>query len=155
MMRSFFIVVLIALLPLSGFAQFKSQAKPPALKEILSQPASVAGRGFSILGLDPSRLKMQQAYEMSYFSIGGRGFTQGLYLNTLSYQFSIPLTMQLQWGIVHQPFGGLRSSAPFLNSGPFISAAKLRYQPKKNMLFEINFQNVPYPYGLRDRWGEW
>ncbi len=153
-MKRNLVIILVLFLPLLTFAQFRSQVKSPPLKDVLRFAGSKAGRGFSILGLDPSRLRMQQSYQMSYMSLGGQGFTQGLYLNTLTYQFSAPLKMAIQWGIA-QPLGGT-GNAPFMQSGPFISAAQLQYQPKKNLLLEINFRNNPYyPYGLRDRWGEW
>lgn len=143
-MRRFLIVLWIFCTPLILLAQFKTQTAPAGISDQL-RTGSGLRQGFAgILGLDPSRLHISHSYQMSYMSIGG-GLTQGMYLNTLSYQFSMPLTLSFQWGIAYQPFQSM-NAAPFLANGPFISAAQLRYQAKDNLSIELNFQSNPNPY---------
>ncbi len=151
------ISLIMLLLPALGASQYRTQ---PAvnLRSLLQAPASVERAAGNLLGLDPSRLHIQQSYSMSYLSMGGQGATQGVYLNTVSYQFSLPLSLSLQWGIAHQPFASRFSNSSMWTSGPFLSAAQLTYQPKPNMLLQFNFQQAPYavPYrygeGLWERW---
>ncbi|NLP09549.1 hypothetical protein GX408_04025 [bacterium] len=152
-----FISLIMLLLPAWSVSQYRTQ--PTAdLRSLLQAPASVERAAGNLLGLDPSRLQIQQSYSMSYMSMGGQGVTQGVYLNTVSYQFSLPLSLSLQWGIAHQPFASRFQNSVLLNSGPFLSAAQLTYQPKPNMLLQFNFQQVPYAVpgrygeGLWERW---
>lgn len=121
-------------------AQFKTQAKPMSLSDHLksAQPGVL-----SIIGLDPSRFSMHHSYSMSYASIGGNGYSQGLYLNTMTYQFAMPLSVSLQFGMANNPFQSAKT-ASILQNGFFISGAQVRYQPFKNTVLQVNFQQRPY-----------
>jgi len=158
-MRKHFYIVLLFLLPGALFAQFKIYSKPMSLKENLSiskKPVYIA----DIFGLDSDRFSMQHSYSMSYMTGGQNGYTQGLYLNTLSYQFAIPLSVSVQLGYAHQPFQGANTS-PILQNGMFLSGAKLRYEPNEKTViqFEYNqrpFQNNPWMYSrYRDPFNSW
>ncbi len=139
-MRKQIVFIILFIMPISAFAQFKAQAKPVSFSDHLR---SGQMQPFGILGLDPSRFTMQHSYSMSYASIGGRGFTQGLYLNTMSYQFSIPLTLSVQLGMAHNPFESTNTPS-FMQNGFFISSAQMRYQPTKNTVLQIGFRQRPY-----------
>ena len=147
-MKRWLVYIVIAILPVMAFGQLKSQAKPADMTSFLRNPFAIGQNAAGLLGLDPSRLTMSQSYQMSFMSIGGKGFTQGLYLNTMMYEFSSPLSLAVQWGIAHQPlssFGG----ASLLNNGPFLSGAQLRYRPAKNFSVELEYSQYPggYYYG--------
>ena len=131
------LILMLMILPIAGFAQFKTQAKNPSFADRL-----ISGSGLGILGLDPSRLSMSQSYTMSFASIGGHGFSQGLYLNTLRYQFAIPLTLALQVGMAHQPFN-ISGVSPMMNNGFFVSGAQLRYQPSEKTVIQLDFRRGP------------
>ena len=81
-------------------------------------------------------------------SMGKQGVTQGLYLNTMSYQFSIPLTVSLQVGMAHNPFGGMgqNGTASILQNGMFVSGAQLKYKPTENTTIQFDFRNTPYSH---------
>jgi len=138
-MRKLWILMLV-ILPMTVFAQFKTQAKPVKFVDRLQY-----GRtdGLPNLGLDMSRFSMTHSYSMNYMSVGGKSLTQGLYLNTMSYQFSIPLTVSLQLGMAHNPFQSA-NTASILQNGPFISGAQIRYQPSEKTVLEVNFRQMPY-----------
>jgi hypothetical protein len=140
--------IAVLLLPLLVFGQYRTQAKPVNLAASLKNPIGIGQSAMALLGLDPARLHMSQSYQMSYMSIGGKGYSQGVYLNTLTYDFSIPLTMAVQWGIAHQPLSGIGTS-PLLNSGPFLSGAQLYYRPTKNTSIRLEFSQYPLGY---DSW---
>ena len=157
-MRRVVLVALVVAIPIAASGQFKSQAGKADIATALRYPLGLGQSALGLIGLDPSRLHIAQSYQMSYFSLGGDGFTQGVYLNTMSYEFKIPLLLTFQWGIAHQPnFGG--QNAPFLASGPFISGANLRYQPTEKLLIEVDFRQNPYgmyhPMYRRSRMGMW
>ncbi|MBN1561676.1 hypothetical protein JW998_15600 [candidate division KSB1 bacterium] len=137
-MKMFILVSSFFLLPLLGYGQFKTQAKPVDFSDRLQSGANIG-----ILGIDPSRFSMSHSYSMSYMAAGGQSFTQGLYLNTLSYQFTVPLTLSLQLGMAHNPFPG-NGTANILQSGFFVSGAQLMYKPTEKTTIQLQFRQMPY-----------
>lgn len=136
-------IMALALVPGFVFAQLKSQALAPNLPEMLrSIPASTQGL-LGIIGFDPAKFHMSHSYSMSYFSMGGKGMTQGLYLNTMSYRFSDPLLLKLQFGYAHQPFNAFGRNVPLVNNGFFVSGAELIYKPLNNMTVHFQFNRLP------------
>lgn len=138
------LVILFSLfLHLTALAQFKGQIG-----------ASNFGAGMrtagllDMLGLDPSRFSMTQSYTLSYAAVGNHGFAQGLYLNTLRYQFSAPLSVAVQIGMAHQPLA-LPGASPMLNNGIFLSGAQLRWQPSANTVLQLDFHRYPFSTGFR------
>ena len=143
--RLMLLIVLLSM-PTLLFGQLKSQSEPPSVVQVLRMPVrTMQGLG-SIIGFDPSKLHISQSYSLSYFALGGQNFAQGLYLNTMEYEFSSPLTMRLQWGFAHSPLSN-QGVYGVMGSGPFISAAQLHYQPSKKLSIGIEYNALPYYYG--------
>jgi hypothetical protein len=57
------------------------------------QPGSIIPGGL----LDPSRFHMSHAYVAQFISNGTKSDMTGAYINTITYDFKIPLRMQRQW----------------------------------------------------------
>ena len=137
------IFLIFALIPGVLFGQLKKDTKP------IDIPTRIAygNGGGSLLanfGLDPSKLHISHSYQMSYFSGAGRDGSLGMYLNTMSYEFSKSFDMAVQWGVAHQPFGGnLGRANKFMNS-PFVSGAQLRYKPSDKFQIQLNYNSLPY-----------
>ncbi len=123
-------------------AQLREQSKPLDLARELRTPVSARVGG--ILGLDPSRLRLSHSYSLSYFSLAGQSFAQGVYLNTINYELSAPLQLRLQWGMAHAPLQSMGLNS-LVRSGPFLSAAQLQYRPSSKFSLEVGFQALP-PY---------
>lgn len=138
------LLLVLGLIPGFAYAQLKSQALAPSVPEMLrSIPGSTQGL-LSVIGFDPAKFHMSHSYSMSYFSLGGKGITQGLYLNTMSYQFSDPLLLKLQLGFAHQPFNAFgNNNTPLFNNGFFVSGAELTYKPMNNMTLHFQFNRLP------------
>ncbi|MCJ7813747.1 hypothetical protein MUP95_10580, partial [bacterium] len=83
--------------------------------------------GFLDSLIDPSKFSMSHSYSLSYFSWGGKSFSQGLYLNTMNYQLSEPLFMQVRIGYAHQPFGIMNQSNG-MNGKVFVQRALIEYK---------------------------
>lgn len=150
------VFVLIFVFSVHGllWAQFKTETKPVNIAETLKNPLGMAKNFTGILGLNPDNLSISHSYHLGMMSGGGRSFTQGMYLNTLSYQFSIPLFVSVQWGIAHQP-GSVLGSESVLNSGPFLSNAKIIYKPSESTTLRLEVQQYPggyAPYGMSRSW---
>jgi hypothetical protein len=155
-MRRLLFLCGLLVLPCFAVAQFKSQSKSADLPATLKDPFGIGRAAAGLLGLDPSRLSISHSYQMGYLSMGAKGYTQGMYLNTLAYQFKMPLSVSFQWGIANQPEFGQGGSA-LMHSGPFISGAQLRYQPSQNFIIQLDYQQFPYsnPFYGRYRYGWW
>jgi len=102
--------------------------------------------GLSLSLLDPSRLKMSHTYSLSFVTGGGHSQTIGLYMNSIEYQVSRPLTFTLHLGYLHQPtalFGRGRDSS---FGGTLLPGFELDYRPSDNFFFKINMSSYTYPY---------
>ncbi len=102
-------------------------------------------RGFLDQLFDSNKLSISHSYSLSYYTAGGKGYNQGLYLNTINYQFSDPLLMQVRFGYLHQPFGGSNMISKETNNKFFVQRAMLQYQPFKNTTLVIDYQTYPSP----------
>jgi len=125
----------------SGYNNAQKIKYTSALKEGMP-----AGKRF--LGLDLNKVQMSHSYSMAFASAGGSSFTQGMYLNNISYKLNSPITLQLEWGVLQQP---LQSSAGnnLFSNGFFVSKAGMEYAPNEN--FKIGIQYSTYPQSRYDR----
>lgn len=145
-MKRLEMAVLLFIAPTLLLAQFRSNTGAVNIPAALQNVANAGKSAVGAIGLDPSRLSIYHSYTMEMMSMGsGRTMAVGTYLNTLHYEFSIPMSVTLQWGIMHQPMAGA-NQMPFVKSGPFLSAARLLYEPTKNTKLQIEFRQNPYGY---------
>lgn len=136
-------IVCVFISPTLLAAQVKKQETLNMAQALTKSAAPGSVLGF--LGFNPNRFSMSHSYTLSFANIGGRSFSQGLYLNTMSYQFSNPLTMYLQLGVAHQPFGNLGNEFDPENQ-VFVSGAGLEYKPSENFKFQVEFSQTPGAY---------
>ncbi len=99
----------------------------------------------SLLGLDPSKFSMNHSYSFSAGTTGGESFNMGLYLNTMKYRLSGPLTLHLQLGIQHSPLGQ-RSDLRTSGSDVFVSSAGMEFKPSDNLKLQLQFSQRPNAY---------
>jgi len=137
-----FIMLIFAFAPYTVLGQLKSQDKPAQIKQEIVQPYQNQFLGLSIF--DPSKFSMSHSFSMSFFSVGGKGVSQGLYLNTLSYQIANPLLLRVQWGIQNYPYNSLAKNHPALQSGFFLSGAELQYKPSDKLEMRLQFNSRPH-----------
>lgn len=122
-------------------------------QQTVQGPLSLPGSGsFSLL--DPSRFSMSQSYSLGFTSDRKSGQMEGMYLNTIRYRFSRPLTLSLQ-------IGYLRSSTLFGSRyGPatdrlVVPGFELRYQPTRSVLFTVRYQTWPLRSGSYAPWSRY
>lgn len=141
MLKKFMVIaLLILILPTSTLGQLKSQRGEGNVAQAL-QPQRFIGL------LNPEKFRMWHSYSMSVFSFGGRTFFRGLYLNTMYYRFSDPLSMKVQWGVLHQPFNMFGNP---LNRRAFLSEVELNYRPSDKFLLRVRYGMMPdYPLWVR------
>jgi hypothetical protein len=129
------------LVPNLCLAQYKTDKKVN-MAQALTQP-KLTGL-LDVIGFNPNKFRMTQSYTLSVGSFGGNSYHQGLYLNTMSYQFSNALTTYLQLGVAHQPLGSMLHN-DFGESGTkaFVSGAGLEYRPSDKVSLQVEFSQVP------------
>jgi hypothetical protein len=139
MTKKIILITLAALLiPVLGSAQFKSDGRSIfKASDLIRKPTGLFDRL-----LHSPRFHMTQSYSLSFFSLGGQAFNQGMYLNSLSYQISDPLLAQVQIGYLHQPLGAWGNSDQ-TNGRVFVRSASLKYQPSDQMSVHFDFETIP------------
>jgi len=147
MRRRIFIFALTAMLiPALGSAQFKSDGRSIfKASDLVRKPTGLFDRL-----LHSPRFRMTQSYSLSFFSLGGQAFNQGMYLNSMSYRISDPLLAQVQVGYLHQPLGSWGNTGQ-ADGRVFVRSASLRYQPSDQMSVHFEYESLPVrslsPYG--------
>ena len=149
------VIVIVAVLyvfsAVSVYSQPVSQPKS-TVRSILQLPKKPSLDLSKVSLLDPARFTMKNQYMMSFSSVGGNGSMLGMYLNTMEYQFKIPLTMRLQVAYQSQSaqlFGNNNnySGQPNLSQGNlFIPSFDLVYKPFKNTVIGFFYRDYSSMY---------
>lgn len=134
---------LVLFLPALVSAQFKKDANVD-MTHALTKPSNVQNM-VGLFGLDPNKFTMSHSYTLSFGSFGGNSMTQGIYLNTMQYQISNPLTMYLQLGFIHRPFADF-GQQNFGKHDFFVSGAGLEYKPSENFKVQFEFSQQPHSF---------
>jgi len=139
-------------------AQFKTKEidEPPVSQSFIRSDDS----GLLFGWFNPSNLKMTQSYSLSYQTFGQNGFALGVYTNSLSYQISNPLSLQMDVSVMHSPYSSMGSDFSKSLSGIYLTRAELNYRPSENTLFQVQFRQLPaalyyggYGFGGGSYWG--
>jgi hypothetical protein len=98
--------------------------------------------------LDLSRLSMNHSYSISYLSYGGRGQTIGMYVNSIRYDLSSSMDLNVSLAWVHQP-GLMLSGSDHGGSsvGEILPGFQFNYHPSDKFHLSISYQKVPGVYG--------
>lgn len=102
--------------------------------------APAKSTGFSLL--DPSRLHISNSYSLSYFSGGGQSQSVGLYMSTVDYQLSRPLSLRVGIGYLHQPLGFLNSNTSTVGN-EILPNVRLDYRPSESFHFMVDYRTIP------------
>ncbi len=139
------VLSLMIALPVFGQAPYRDY-KRPSTRETLRQP-QIQSAGLGIL--DPSRISMDHSFGMGYSSMGGNGYSQGYYMNTISYRFNSPVMLRIRTGITNNPFSntmaqpGQSSMAAMFNDAQLFGGADLLWKPKDNVFIKLSFDRSP------------
>ncbi len=137
------VVVLLLVLPCVSTGQTEDGEQMSQPRSVQSVFGKALTSGFGLL--DPGKFSMSHSYMMSYLSSGGKRNMVGLYMNTMNYAISDPLSLTVHLGYLHQPFNlSGTQNASFNNA--ILSAFELSYQPRKDFFLKIEYGSVPYQY---------
>jgi hypothetical protein len=155
MRRSLFLFVFAATLAATTPSQAQLRADASAL--VQGESARLMDSGVTLSTLfSPNVFRMSHSYEMSAGSVGGAGYSLGMYTNTMQWQFSNQLAARVDVAMAHSPFGGadalgLGTSAdqPFR---VFVRNAEVAYRPTESLQLNFSYRQSPFgayasPYG--------
>lgn len=141
-MRSlFYSLIGLVLVSAIASAQFKTKMndEPSVSQSLIRSDDS----GLLFGWFDPGKLKMSQSYSLSYQTFGQNGLALGVYTNSLSYQVSDPLSVQMDVSVMHSPYSTLGGNFSKSLSGIYLSRAEINYKPSDNTLFQVQFRQLP------------
>ena len=143
-MKRLIILIITLSIAVSAFAQYRDDGYTTNIQSRFLQP----NRG--LLGLlNSPNLNMSQSYSMMYSSSSYGSVMQGLYLNNMRYRLSGKMLLDLQLGIMHQPYSSFEGGFNSGQGAAFMGGATLLYRPMKNLSLSIGFSNMPYyNYGI-------
>ncbi len=141
MIRILLVTVLFLFSVSPSRAQFRGQEpRVPSVAEGITQNGAVSGPGL----FDLSKLEMRHSVSVSYGMSEDGGLGASMYVNSLRYHFSEPLTLRADIGVMFSPFGSAAQSLKSDLSGIFLKRASLDYAPSKDLRFSLQFRNEPY-----------
>lgn len=97
--------------------------------------------------INPDNFKMFHSYNLSFTSFGGNSIALGVYTNSMFYQISDPLSMQVDVSIMYSPYSSFGKEFQKDLSGIYISRAALNWRPTDNLFINIEYRNLPMTYG--------
>ncbi len=142
--KTLILFLMLTIIPGILFSQFKRDDKPVEIRKELTNGSFNQSIGWNLF--DPSRLSMSHSMSFSYMSIGDKGLSQSVYLNTLRYQLASPLDLTVQWGIQNFPHNSFGSDHPAFQNGFFLSGAELKYKPSDKFEMRLQFNSMPNYY---------
>ena len=92
---------------------------------------------------------MSQSYSMSFSSSSGGDAMQGMYMNNMRYRLSGKTMLNLNLGMLHQPYSTYSNSPGGNDNAQFIGGAELVYRPSDKFIMTFGFNNIPYYYSSR------
>jgi hypothetical protein len=114
-------------------------------RSLLGSGSRMASAGFSFL--NPNRFSMHQSYSLSYASGSSGSMSSGLYLNTLSYRLSEPLTLSADLGLytpISSTVPGMRQNSMMgTGSSVILPRLGLEYRPTENLSMNLELFNGP------------
>lgn len=140
--------IILTIIGSIAVSQFKSQPETkPSVAESLIRPD---GGGLLFGWFDPSRFVMHNSYSLSYTSSGSKGFSLGTLTSSMAYQISDPLSVEFDLSLMHSPFNNLGGNFSKNISGFYLTRAELNYRPSKDVLFQIQFRQLPMMYWMNN-----
>jgi hypothetical protein len=147
-MRLGVLVVLLAGCVACAPAQLKTQAVQEArVPDALAQGSAPM---FLFGWFDPTKFSMRQSVDFSYATMGGQGVSLGTYTNSMMYEFSEKLNMQADLSLSYSPYNSFSTFNGRKNdlSGLTLSRAQVNYRPWENVIFQVQYRQIPYMNSL-------
>ena len=140
------VLAMLLLIASQGNAQFKSQVEnePKVTDGMIQQESPSLFLGW----FNPEKFHMQHSFSMSYAAAGGQGLSLSTYTNSMSYEFTDNLKASADVSMSYSPTNSFSSFAGAKNnlSSFYLSRAQVDYKPWQNVLFQIQYRQMPFGY---------
>jgi len=136
------VVLLLVLLPIIAFSQFKESGK----LDINSGLFRSATSSFFTNFLNSTNFQMKHSVGMSYSSFGNQGVALGTYTNTMMFKFADNLSFRTDISFVNSPYSSMGKNFSNSLNGVYLSNAELNYKPTENSLITIQYRQIPANY---------
>lgn len=143
-MKKFAAFIFFILLAVAVNGQFKEDANNKLnIREGFLDPAATSNLfGF----INPDNFSMNHSISMSYSAFAGQGVAMGVYTNSMRYDFSNRLNVQVDASIVNSPYNTLGDNFTNNLNGFYLSRAALNYKPTDNTHISVQFSQMPGSY---------
>lgn len=135
-----FTTMLVMLIPAICFAQMTETAE---VKEITQKYDMGVTKTPSVSFLDLSRLNISHSYSIGYFSGGGISGSQAMYNGTIQYQLANPLTLTLNFGVMHDPSALWGGQSQLGTDTKIYPSGMLDWRPSENFRMQVGFSSYP------------
>ncbi len=135
------------LIALAGTADAQFREAAPMTKPSARIYDAANGAGFALGKIfNPSVFRMSHAFEMSAGSFGGRGYSMGMYTNTMQWQFSSKLAARMDVSMAYSPMNEAATALGFGQQRPqvFLRNAEVAWKPTEKIQFNIQVRQDPY-----------
>jgi hypothetical protein len=150
-LRFILMAIVVILCATLTIAQYRNVSPTGDTQTFLQSQSNLGITGLRGL-LDPARMHMTHSFSMGYASVGGRGVTQGLYMNQIDYRISRPLFLTTHLGYRFQPSGPAEWN-PKSNGTDFVGGADLNWCPTNSTTFRFSFYRNMSPSYYRSDFG--
>ena len=149
---------------LTGAANLGASAQSSSMttSRAVIRPTTVGTQpGQGLVGLlkdnglfDPEKLTTWRSYSFEMATGGGQTTSAGLLVQHMHYQFSQPLSLYMEVGLLHDPLGaaGVTSSSMQQTASVVIPNLDLIYRPTENMTLQFHFSQGTQGY-YSSPWG--
>lgn len=126
-------------------AQFKDAAPLTRPSSRIYDAAGTAGLALGKV-FNPSIFRMSHSFEMSAGSFGGRGYSLGMYTNTMQWQFSSKLAARMDVSMAYSPMNKAATAFGFGQQRPqvFLRNAEVAWKPSEKIRINLQVRQDPY-----------
>jgi len=123
-----------------SFAQFKDKDLTPSIMDGITNYST---SGLLSNFLNPKNFQMSHSVNMSYATFGGNGVALSTYTNSMAFQFTENLNLEIDASLVASPYSSFGEEHQKSINGIYLSRAQLNYKISKNSNLVIQFLNPP------------
>lgn len=142
-MKKLLVLMIVALIG-TGYSQFRQDGLST---EHISDGIINHDQGTALLGfLNSNNFQMHHSYDVSYSTFGSNSLALTTYTNSMFYQFSNNLNVQLDASVVYSPYNSLGKNFTNSINGVYLSRAAINYRPWKDVFITVQYRNLPVTY---------
>jgi len=142
-MKKILVLIFIAIVS-TGYSQYRTTGLST---EHISDGIISQNQGTTLLGfLDSNNFQMHHSYDVSYSSFGSSSLALTTYTNSMFYQFSNKLDIQVDASVVYSPYSSLGKNFENNINGVYLTKAAINYRPFKDLFITVQYSHLPITY---------